>query len=283
MRLPRCWQSLCLFSSFLHTIILDKVLSDSGFSSSANYSITGTCGSNDTLDLVSQSDIDQLNGCTTYFGDIIIEGNFASVTLPPSLLTISGGLGALGIPLTTLRAESLTKVGTENSGILVDDLIGPFAFGYMPSLSSLYFPNLTYVGGLFGISNNTSLQTIDGFPLLSHVEGSVVIKGNFTSISLPSLEYVGGNFYIESSFSSFECPFSGLEAKGVFHVIYFCGTLADASSNGTTNVTSAGITGYAPSTTGTGTAISCAGHTLKRSSNYPYFEIMSNEQGEHSF
>lgn len=212
----------------------------------ADHSNIDNCGYNNTLEIVNQTDIDQLNNCTTYVGDIIIVGNFSSVTLPPNLVTIVGGIGAIQIPLTTIRADGLINVGTDNEGIEVNDLVGPFAFGYLPLLSSMVFPNLKFIGGLFGITNSPLFQIVDGFPALSHIGGSVQLIGDFKSVSLPSLQYVGGNFHVESSNDSFQCPFPDLHAKGVVHGTFFCGTTADLTANQTTNGSSPGVTGHPP-------------------------------------
>ena len=202
-----------------------------------------SCGNNDTLTIINQTDFDPLNHCTNFVGDIIIVGNSDSYTIPPSLLTVSGGIGAINIPLSKIEADSLVKVGTSNQGPDADDFIGPFALGYLPYLTTMTFPRLAFIGGVFTLTHNPALQTIDGFPALSHVNGSVVLIGNFDSVSLPSLESVGGNFHVKSSNNSFHCPFTDLQSKGGVRGTYFCGTTEQFTSMGNS---SQSVTTYNP-------------------------------------
>lgn len=161
-------------------------------------------------------------------GDISIAGgNLPSISLPPRLLNITGGLTVYDAPLVIFEAPGLLSVGTALAANAPDDAVDGFTLFNLPSLTTLNFPNLTTLGSLFGISNCSSLEVIDGFPRIFRIGGSLVLIGTFESVSFPSLQYVGGNLFIQSSNKAFKCPFEELASAGGVQGSFTCGTFGN--------------------------------------------------------
>jgi len=125
-----------------------------------------------------------------------------NVTFPASLKEITGSCVCDGGNMTQLvraiTASSLTSVGTSpnSAGIVVSNYA---------NISSLSFPKLATVGSNLVISNNPSLNTINGFGSLNAVTGNVDITGDFESFELPSLAFVNGSFNVQST-KNITCP-----------------------------------------------------------------------------
>lgn len=54
-------------------------------------------------------------------------------------------------------------------------------------LSKLGLPKLQRLGGALSVGNNNNLATIDAFPKLEEVDGTLDITGNFDEVQLPKL------------------------------------------------------------------------------------------------
>lgn len=117
------------------------------------------------------------------------------------------------------------------------------------SLTTASFPQLKSIGGGFIIFNNSDLLNINGFPLLQNISGDVDLLGDFNNLSLPSLTYVGGGIDIQSSSSSFKCPFPSIRSNGVVHGQGF---ICAGNIENPTSVTGLNLTaGTKPSTAAT--------------------------------
>jgi hypothetical protein len=66
-------------------------------------------------------------------------------------------------------------------------------------LTNISFPLLERTTGALTIQNNTALETIDGFPKLKTVEGTLILRGSFTEAELPALQDVFGQGTITST------------------------------------------------------------------------------------
>jgi hypothetical protein len=92
-----------------------------------------------------------------------------------------------------MSADALTSVG--GSLILVDN----------NELGKISMQKLSLVGGAFSIGNNTHLLTIDGFPALQQVKGSIELSGAFDKIDIPVLQDVRGGMRLQTTSRSFQC------------------------------------------------------------------------------
>jgi hypothetical protein len=106
------------------------------------------------------------------------------------------------------------------------------------------FPKLTSIGGTFLIANNTVLSNIGGFDKVDTVGGSIDWTGSFDNASLPSIGDVRGGVNVQSSSSTFQCPFSSIQNNGVVKGKGFVctGKVANPSSgvNGTNQTANSG-------------------------------------------
>lgn len=66
-------------------------------------------------------------------------------------------------------------------------------------LTNISFPLVERTTGALTIQNNTALETIDGFPKLKTIEGTLIFRGDFTDAELPALEDVFGRGTITST------------------------------------------------------------------------------------
>ncbi|KAH0435873.1 hypothetical protein CcaCcLH18_04655 [Colletotrichum camelliae] len=76
---------------------------------------------------------------------------------------------------------------------------GDVSFINNVELANLSLPLLTKTGGGLTIQNNTLLQKIDGLPKLKQIGGAVLLRGNFSEVSIPALDDVKGAFDLQST------------------------------------------------------------------------------------
>lgn len=120
-----------------------------------------------------------------------------------NLSNVTSNLGFFDSSLSTISAPVLTSVGSSLS------------FVNCPSLTNLSFPELTQIGGTFLIANDSDLTTIGGFDKVQIVGGSIDWTGDFDNASLPSISDVRGGVNVQSSSTSFQCPFAAIRNNGV--------------------------------------------------------------------
>ena len=181
----------------------------------------GTCSAqsnwNKEILFQSQSDLDQLNACTSFHGLININiTNSSSVTIPAGLTTIIGFLRVGGL-VKNIEADGLTKITTDET-MLETDNQGTLIVDGETSLSKLSFPKLADVISIY-MPFVSGLQIIDGFPTLSKVYFDLYLNGTFINVLFPNLKYVGVGFTVTSTDSNFQCPL-GILQPGTF---YRCG------------------------------------------------------------
>ena len=168
----------------------------------------GTSGT--TLAIANANDLVSISNCSTIFGSLYInaQGDIDTLTLPPSLHTVTGGLFCSGASLTyltdTIVAISLSRIGSDQSDNSING-VGLVISDYS-HLTTLNFPNLTFIGSDFVLARNPVLQNIDGFGAVKTVNGNLDMTGDFDTLSLPNLTFVEGNFNVESSSKTFQCP-----------------------------------------------------------------------------
>ena len=126
-----------------------------------------------------------------------VRGNeLISLTFPSGLQTLIGDL--------FVSSGSLESI--EASGLINLEIYGTLDIVNSSSLIDLDFPQLDPMHGSFFVYNNSALDVIDGFPLLSQIGGDLILLGTFDTVSLPSLTSVGGLISIKTTSSKFVCP-----------------------------------------------------------------------------
>ncbi|KAI9798311.1 MAG: hypothetical protein M1833_004883 [Piccolia ochrophora] len=126
----------------------------------------------------------------------------SSVKLP-SLESVNSTMGFFDNTIQKFSAPNLTLVGKD------------LTFTANDELTELDFPKLKTINGGFTITNNTKLESIEGFDKLEKVGGAVTAKGVFDEASLPALEDVKGGFVMAST-GDFDCgPFDKLKNQQV--------------------------------------------------------------------
>lgn len=86
----------------------------------------------------------------------------------PDLQNVTGSFTCYSCAMATFKATWVQSVGGTLGFVSTD-------------LQSLQFPDLTYIGGGFQISNNSQLAELSGFPWLDSVDGSMILNGIFSS------------------------------------------------------------------------------------------------------
>lgn len=76
------------------------------------------------------------------------------------------------------------------------------------------FKNLIRIDGALSIGNNTHLTSIDGFPKLAEVHGTVDLAGGFDIYNLPVLQDVRGGMRLQTSSSQLGCSEIERKLKG---------------------------------------------------------------------
>lgn len=72
-------------------------------------------------------------------------------------------------------------------------------------LNKISMNQLSIVGGTFSIGNNSNLASIDGFPKLEQVRGSIDLSGAINKVEIPALQDVRGGMRLQTTSSSFQC------------------------------------------------------------------------------
>lgn len=66
-------------------------------------------------------------------------------------------------------------------------------------------PRLTHLGGALSIVGNMKLTSINAFPSLQQVDGTLDLTGNFDEVQLPELVDVRGGLNVQTSSNFFSC------------------------------------------------------------------------------
>jgi hypothetical protein len=153
---------------------------------------------------------------------------------------------------TVIDAQGLQQIAsdqTDNSfsgaGLIITDY---------QILTTINFPNLTYIGSNFVIARNPNASAIDGFLALQNVAGNLDITGNFDTLSLSNLGHVGGDFNVQSSSKEFKCP--QINRTSIQGSTFVCaGSVADPQPLGVDNSTANGNATVTSSTTSTSSGV----------------------------
>lgn len=85
------------------------------------------------------------------------------------------------------------------------DIIGTLTLTDNLNLSNLSMPQLAHLGGALSVSGNTKLATVNAFPNLQQVDGTLDITGGFDEVQFPALADVRGGLNIQTSSNFFSC------------------------------------------------------------------------------
>ncbi|KAI7903507.1 uncharacterized protein BX663DRAFT_567544 [Cokeromyces recurvatus] len=127
--------------------------------------------------------------------------NLAAISLP-ALSTIKSDISFHENDFMTLNLDSVETIG------------GTVTIANNNKLGETSFKNLTRINGALSVGNNTQLTSIDGFPLLSEVYGTIDLAGSFNKYDLPSLQDVRGGMRLQSTSSQLGCPEIERKLKG---------------------------------------------------------------------
>ncbi|KAI8071644.1 hypothetical protein BC940DRAFT_252364 [Gongronella butleri] len=120
----------------------------------------------------------------------------------PSLTTVMGDIMFHQNDFTALNLDKL------------DSIRGSLTVVNNDKLKDTSFKSLTRVGGAFSVGNNTELTSIDGFPVLEEVDGTVDIAGNIDTYFMPVLNDVRGGMRIQTSSDKIQCGELEKKLKG---------------------------------------------------------------------
>ena len=114
-----------------------------------------------------------------------------------------------------ITLENLSKISQDISFIsntfeslelpAVTDITGTLTLTDNHNLSNLTLTKLSHLGGALSLNNNNKLATINGFPNLQQVDGTLDVTGAFDDVQLPSLIDVRGGLNVQTSSNFFTC------------------------------------------------------------------------------
>lgn len=120
----------------------------------------------------------------------------------PSLSIVKGDISFHENEFESLKLDKLTNVG------------GTMTVANNNKLTETSFKSLSLITGALSIGNNTQLQSIDGFPVLSEIHGTVDLAGNFGTYSLPALQDVRGGMRLQTTSNKLGCSEIERKLKG---------------------------------------------------------------------
>lgn len=103
--------------------------------------------------------------------------NLAGVSLD-SLGKVDGDLSFISNTFSSLELPNVTEIA------------GTLTLSNNKQLSKLALPELHHLGGALSLGNNTELGTVDAFPKLEEVDGTLDLTGSFQEVKLPALSDV---------------------------------------------------------------------------------------------
>ncbi|KAI8368314.1 uncharacterized protein BYT42DRAFT_504070 [Radiomyces spectabilis] len=118
--------------------------------------------------------------------------NLAGVKLD-GLKKIIGDVSFISNSFTTLALPQTT------------DIAGTLVVSNNKQLNNLSLPNLRHLGGALSVGNNAQLTTVNAFPALEGIDGTLDITGAFDEVELPMLNDVRGGLNVQTSSNHFSC------------------------------------------------------------------------------
>lgn len=127
--------------------------------------------------------------------------NVAQIDMP-ALTNIRSDISFHENDLTVLNLDKVELIG------------GTMTIANNNKLIETSFKNLVRIDGALSIGNNTHLASIDGFPKLAEVHGTVDLAGGFDIYNLPVLQDVRGGMRLQTSSSQLGCSEIERKLKG---------------------------------------------------------------------
>ncbi|KAI8096310.1 uncharacterized protein BX664DRAFT_370034, partial [Halteromyces radiatus] len=126
-------------------------------------------------------------------------------------------LAQLSMPKLTRVAGDITFHDNEFTSLQLDqiDMVkGTLTIANNNKLTQTSFQHLIRVGGAFSIGNNTQLSSVEGFPSLNEVDGTIDIAGNIDTYALPVLQDVRGGMRLQTTSGKLQCQELERKMKG---------------------------------------------------------------------
>ena len=127
--------------------------------------------------------------------------NLADIQMP-SLTQVKSDLSFHENEFLTINLDKLETIG------------GTMTIANNNKLTETSFKNLTMVNGALSIGNNTQLTTIEGFPVLTEVHGTVDLAGGFDDYKIPALQDVRGGMRLQTTSNKLGCSEIERKLKG---------------------------------------------------------------------
>lgn len=178
--------------------------------------------------------------------------------------------------INSLSVANLTKV--DNSLSLSSNALDKIEFKQLKSvgdslsinknseLEELDFPKLETIGGALSINSNDNLNSLDGFPKLNTVSGTVNMSGTFDNGTFDSLKKVSGAFYVESD-GDLDCKSEFKKVKVSGKESMKCSTKSSSSSKKSSSSSKSSSTAGSSSSSSGSSSSSSSGSSSSSSSS----------------
>lgn len=127
--------------------------------------------------------------------------NLAEIQMP-ALTQVKSDISFHENEFTTLALDKLENIG------------GTMTIANNNKLVETSFKTLALVNGALSIGNNSQLNAIDGFPVLTEIHGTVDLAGAFNEYKLPALTDVRGGMRLQTTSNKFGCSDVEKKLKG---------------------------------------------------------------------
>ncbi|KAL0090993.1 hypothetical protein J3Q64DRAFT_1844010 [Phycomyces blakesleeanus] len=145
--------------------------------------------------------------------DTIQQGDFRDLA-GVSLGHLSHASGDLSFVSNTFTNLSLPQLQQVEGGLSITN---------NSQLSTMSMPSLTQLGGALLVAKNPKISSLDSFPKLERVNGTVDILGSFDSIKFSDLHDVRGGMSLQTSSSKFQCDdINKLKASVIKGHVFSC-------------------------------------------------------------
>ncbi|KAG1473403.1 hypothetical protein G6F56_000969 [Rhizopus delemar] len=154
--------------------------------------------------------------------DMHVTGNNPEMVFnAPSLTDMQGGtflnLGQLQMPVLTTVRSDFSLHDNQFTMLNLDSLLnigGTFTVVNNNKLTEMSFKKLDLISGALSVGNNSQLISIEGFPSLKEIHGTLDLAGNFESYKLPALQDVRGGMRVQTTSSKIACSELERNLKG---------------------------------------------------------------------
>ncbi|CAG8605816.1 15281_t:CDS:2, partial [Dentiscutata heterogama] len=117
-------------------------------------------------------------------------------------------VGSLSLPSLSMVSNNFVASENSFSSLSLQNLrsiTGAMTIDRNQYLNSTNFPELQTIGSSLVISNNPSLEKINGFPKLERIGGSADITGSFSELEASKLNEIKGGINVQTKSERFRC------------------------------------------------------------------------------